>query len=140
MIVMPPKWALGFVYLVEVGSKRYIGCKRLLSHTTRPPLKGKKVKRKITKPSNWLTYCGSSKKLLEHIKRGADVRRTILYWASSKSELSYVELRLQMYVDALRSPIYYNGILNVRLPVLKLKDNYEEAYRHAQKYLDNYRY
>lgn len=137
----PPEGALGFVYVIKAGKRSYIGCKKLVSNRTLPPLKGQKRKRKVQKPSDWVTYCGSSKKLLADIKAGAKVERTILYWAYSKSELAYVELRLQMATDALRSPDFYNGILNVRLPVLKLKDDYYKAYQYALSHFsDNSNY
>jgi len=126
---------LGFVYLVEVEGMFYIGCKQLFSTRTLPPLKGQKRKRKVVKDSDWRTYYGSSKKLKQDVEEGAPVTRHILYWAYSKSELAYVELRLQMSADALRSPFFYNGIMNVRLPALKLRSDYKEAYAFAEKQL-----
>ena len=131
---MLPDGAIGFVYVIKVGKMQYIGCKQLISNRTLPPLKGMKKKRKVQKPSDWVTYCGSSKKLLADIAAGAKVERTILYWAHSKSELAYVELKIQMALDVVRSPRFYNGIINVRLPVIKLKENYHSCYECAMGY------
>jgi len=128
--VVPPEGALGFVYLIKAGEKSYIGCKQLISNRTLPALKGMKKKRKIQKPSDWVTYCGSCKKLTADIAAGAKVERTILYWAYSKSEMLYVELRLKMAMDALRSPDFYNGIVR-GVSGLKLKDDYYKAYQYA---------
>ena len=57
-----PKGATGFIYLISnVDGQCYIGKKSLYSTVTRPPLKGTRKKRKVTKPSNWLTYKSSNK-------------------------------------------------------------------------------
>ena len=132
----PNDETIGFVYLIECKGMRYIGKKMLFSHRTLPALKGQKRKRKIVKDSDWRTYTGSSKSLNAEIKKGARIERTILYWGESKSELSYVELRLQMDCDALQSDLYHNGILNVRLPRLKLKKDYHKAYEYAKSYIN----
>ena len=53
---------IGFVYMVtdkETGMK-YIGKKGFFSKVTKPPLKGKKRKRRSLKESDWKKYCGSS--------------------------------------------------------------------------------
>ncbi len=61
-----PKGATGFIYLISnVEGKCYIGKKSLYSTVTRPPLKGTRRKRKVTKESNWLTYKSSNKLVKE---------------------------------------------------------------------------
>ena len=55
-----------FVYLITntTNNRKYIGKKLAKRKVTRPPLKGKKNKRRSTKESDWRTYWGSS----EHLK------------------------------------------------------------------------
>ena len=51
-----------FVYLITnlTSDKKYVGKKLAKFKTTKPPLKGKKNKRRGTKESDWRTYWGSS--------------------------------------------------------------------------------
>ena len=57
-----PEGAIGFIYLMtNVDGHFYIGKKSLYSTVTRPPLKGTRAKRKITKESKWLDYKSSNK-------------------------------------------------------------------------------
>ena len=55
----------GFVYLITnlTNNQKYIGKKLAKFKTTKPPLKGKKNKRRGTKESDWKTYWGSSDRL-----------------------------------------------------------------------------
>ena len=55
----------GFVYLITntTTGQKYIGKKLAKFKTTKPPLKGKKNKRRGTKESDWKTYWGSSDRL-----------------------------------------------------------------------------
>jgi hypothetical protein len=41
--------------------------------------------------------------------------REILYWCTSKAELSYLEAREQFNRHVLETDEYYNGIINVRV-------------------------
>ena len=55
----------GFVYLITntTTGQKYIGKKLAKFKTTKPPLKGKKNKRRGTKESDWREYYGSSDRL-----------------------------------------------------------------------------
>jgi hypothetical protein len=59
----------GFVYLITnlTNDRKYIGKKLARFKTTKPPLKGRKNKRRGTKESDWKTYWGSSDKLLADV-------------------------------------------------------------------------
>ena len=111
---------LGFVYEITDMSNgmKYIGKKGFWSTTTRPPLKGKKRKRKIVKESNWQDYYGSSeevKTLVEEHGRER-FRREILHLCDSKGELSYMELKEQVEREVLFKPDeYYNAFIGVKI-------------------------
>jgi len=104
---------VGFVYMVidkEIGMK-YIGKKNFFSKVTKPPLKGKKRKRRSIKESDWKTYCGSSetvKSLVE--ENGLDhFEREILHLCKSKGEMNYIELREQVMRDVILKPKEYHN-------------------------------
>ena len=104
---------LGFVYIVtdKKTKMKYIGKKGFLSKVTKPPLKGKKRKRRSFKESDWKKYCGSSeavKMLVE--ENGLDhFDREILYLCKSKGELNYMELREQILREVLLKPDEYHN-------------------------------
>lgn len=109
----------GFVYLItnlKTGQK-YIGKKLAKFKTTKPPLKGKKNKRRGYKESDWRDYWGSSERLNADVaKLGPEnFSRQILYLCKSRAEMSYIEAREQFDRRVLESDEYYNGIINVRV-------------------------
>jgi len=114
-----PEGAIGFVYLITnlTNNRRYIGKKLAQFKKSRPPLKGKKNRRKYTVESDWRDYWGSSDKLNEDIKTlGTDkFTREVLYFCSSRAELSYLEAKEQFDRRVLETDDYYNGIINVRV-------------------------
>ena len=85
--------------------------------TTKPPLKGKKNKRRGYKESDWRTYWGSNDYLKEDvIELGEDnFTREILYFCPSRGVASYLEAKEQFDREVLLSDDYYNGIINVRV-------------------------
>ena len=109
----------GFVYLItnNVNGMKYIGKKLAKFKTTKPPLKGKKNKRRGTKESDWQTYWGSSDNLKEDVEAlGEDkFTREILYFCPSRGVASYLEAREQFERKVLLRDDYYNGIINVRV-------------------------
>lgn len=109
----------GFVYLITnlTNNKKYVGKKLAKFKTTKPPLKGKKNKRRGYKESDWREYWGSSDKLQADVTAlGEDkFTREILYFCRSRAEMSYIEAREQFDRRVLESDEYYNGIINVRV-------------------------
>ena len=73
----------GFVYLITntTTGQKYVGKKLAKFKTTKPPLKGKKNKRRGTKESDWRTYWGSSDRLNADVAElgGDKFTREILY-------------------------------------------------------------
>ena len=110
---------IGFVYLITnlTDGKKYIGKKLAKFKKTRPPLKGKKRKRKSLVESDWRDYWGSSEHLLFEVTHlgTAKFSREILYFCTSRAELSYLEAREQFDRKVLETDEYYNGIINCRI-------------------------
>ncbi len=109
----------GFVYLITnlTNNQKYIGKKLAKFKTTKPPLKGKKNKRRGYKESDWKTYWGSSDRLNADVAAlGEDkFTREILYLCKGRGEMSYIEAREQFDRRVLETDDYYNGIINVRV-------------------------
>ena len=109
----------GFVYLITniTNNKKYIGKKLAKFKTTKPPLKGKKNKRRGHKESDWKEYWGSSDKLQSDVENlgPQNFTREILYFCTNRAEMSYIEAREQFDRRVLESDDYYNGIINVRV-------------------------
>jgi hypothetical protein len=114
-----PEDCEAFVYLItnNTNNKKYVGKKLAKFKTTKPPLKGKKNKRRGFKESDWQTYWGSSDNLKEDVEAlGEDkFTREILYFCPSRGVASYIEAREQFERKVLLRDDYYNGIINVRV-------------------------
>ena len=109
----------GFVYLITnlTTGQKYIGKKLAKFKTTKPPLKGKKNKRRSKVESDWRDYWGSSDNLLADVAElGPDkFKREILYLCPSRGIMSYLEAKEQFDRRVLETDEYYNGIINVRV-------------------------
>ena len=114
-----PEDCVGFVYLITnlTNNRKYIGKKLARFKTTKPPLKGRKNKRRGTKESNWREYYGSNDELNEEITQlGTEkFKREILYYCKTKAECSYIEAREQFRHKVLETQEYYNGHIQVRV-------------------------
>ena len=123
-----PEECEGFVYVITnlTNNKKYIGKKLARFKTTKPPLKGKKNKRRGFKESDWRTYWGSSDYLnADVLELGEDkFTREILYYCPSKGILSYMEAKEQFDRKVLETDEYYNGIINVRVGSSKILKEY----------------
>jgi len=120
----------GFVYKITNlnTGKIYIGRKILYNTLTKKLTKrelaeqtgpGRKpVKKKVIKESNWLSYWGSSKLLLEDVKTlGKDrFEREIIKLAFSKKQLTYYELHYQCVFEVLLIDSYNSNILGKFYP------------------------
>lgn len=109
----------GFVYLITntTNNKKYVGKKLAKFKKTRPPLKGRKNKRREKIESDWQDYWGSSDSLKADVAElGADkFTREILHFCNSRGLMSYLEAREQFERRVLETDEYYNGIINVRV-------------------------
>jgi len=114
-----PEVMYGFIYQITntKNDKKYIGKKFFWKKKTLPITKTRKRKKRLLVESDWRTYCGSSKHLVEDIAEiGADnFYREILYIGTMKGELAYMEAKLQFENEVLLRDDYYNGIINIRL-------------------------
>ena len=110
-----PEDVVGFVYQITntKDGRMYIGKKLARFKRSRPPLKGRKNKRRFKVDSDWREYYGSSDELTADImKLGKEnFKRDILFYCHSKAELSYVEAREQFARKVLESNDYYNCLL-----------------------------
>lgn len=114
-----PEGCEAFVYLItnQKNGKKYIGKKLAKFKVTKPPLKGKKNKRKSTKESDWREYWGSSDHLKEDVATYGEENftREILHVCPSRGIASYLEAQEQFERKVLLTDDYYNGIINVRV-------------------------
>jgi hypothetical protein len=114
-----PENCIGFVYLITntTNGRMYIGKKLAKFKRSRPPLKGRKNKRRHTVESDWQDYYGSSDLLTEDVEKLGKTKftREILHLCSSKGECNYLEAKEQFARGVLESDNYYNGHIRVRV-------------------------
>jgi len=114
-----PEGCIGFVYIITniTNNRKYIGKKLAKFKKSRPPLKGRKNRRRYEVESDWKDYWGSSDNLKADVEQLGEENftREILYFCSSKAELSYLEAKEQFDRRVLETDDYYNGIINVRV-------------------------
>jgi hypothetical protein len=116
-----PEGTYGFVYIVTHIStgKAYVG-KKALYHNVKKKLTKKELTeqsgpgRKITtkiipKESDWKTYHGSAKPILEMIKEGKEdeFEREILVVVPNKKLLTYYECKILFALGVLEQPDFY---------------------------------
>ena len=111
---------IGFVYeIYDTESKmKYIGKKKFWSKVTRPPLKGKKNKRRSLKESDWKSYYGSSEIGKDLVENTGEWRfkRKILRLCKTTGEMSYYEMKEQIDNDVLLKPNeYYNAFVGGKI-------------------------
>ena len=125
---------VGFVYVLTdtENGKKYIGKKKFQRKITRPPLKGKKRKRRSIAESDWQDYYGSSAETIEIVETcgGERFKREILHLCSSLGEMSYGELYYQVKHKVLFDDNYYNKFIGCRIHAKHLKsadpDSFED--------------
>ena len=114
-----PEEVVGFVYLITntTNGRMYIGKKLARFKRSRPPLKGRKNKRRYKVDSDWQDYYGSSDDLTIDVNKfGKDkFTREILYLCKGRGEMSYIEAREQFDRRVLETDEYYNGIISCKI-------------------------
>ena len=111
---------VGFVYEVydTQTEMKYIGKKKFWSRVTRPPLKGRKNKRRSVKESDWKSYYGSSEEVKSLVENTGEWRfeRKIIRLCKSAGEMSYYEMKEQLDNDVLLKPKeYYNAFVGGKI-------------------------
>lgn len=132
--------SFGFVYnIVCSNGKEYIGQKRLFTERSKVASakqvreKGKSSFRRKTiksgkkkgelkyyeivkKESNWLNYCGSSKKLTADIKKNnLTFTKYILCFCSNKTLLNYTEHKNILCTNAMEEEKFYNDYTQIKV-------------------------
>jgi hypothetical protein len=111
---------VGFVYEVydKEAKMKYIGKKKFWSKVTKPPLKGRKNKRRSLKESDWKSYYGSSEEVKSLVENTGEWRfkRKIIRLCKSLGEMSYYEMKEQIDNDVLLKPHeYYNAFVGGKI-------------------------
>ena len=111
---------IGFVYEVydTEAKMKYIGKKKFWSKVTKPPLKGKKNKRRSLKESDWKSYYGSSEEVKSLVENTGEWRfkRKIIRLCKTLGEMSYYEMKEQLDNDVLLKPNeYYNAFVGGKI-------------------------
>ena len=117
-----PKNTYGFVYKIEhnPSGKSYIG-KKVLVHNKKVKVtkkdllmyegvKGRKpTHKRVSKESDWLTYYGSNKLLMELVEKepSKNFERYIIKLAPNKKLLTYYEAQYQFIYQVLEHPDQY---------------------------------
>jgi hypothetical protein len=116
----------GFIYRITntVNGHDYVGRKYFKTIKKRPPLKGKKNKRRETVETDWKEYWGSSARLVEDMARlGKDkFTREIIHLCKSRGETNYMEAYYQFKEGVLLKENNYNGIIQIKLGKGSVKD------------------
>lgn len=110
-----PKF-VAFVYRIEnlTNGKKYIGKKRLQFIRTKT-IKGKK--KKVKSESDWRSYHGSYKELLEDIEKLGEenFKHEILDFCTTLGQSSYLEAKYQFLFEVLERDDFYNSSIMVRV-------------------------
>jgi len=112
----------GFVYIITnlQSQRRYIG-RKYLTKAAYKTVNGKR--KKIRKASDWETYYGSNKVLLEDVKRLGEVNftRTIMMFGRNRSECAYWETHHIFAMEALLSDSFYNEWVTCKISKKNIK-------------------
>ena len=116
----------GFIYRITntTNGYDYVGRKYFTTVKKRPPLKGKKNKRRETIETDWKEYWGSSPRLLADIEQlGKDkFTREIIHLCKTRGETNYMEAYYQFTEGVLLREDNYNGIIQIKLGKNSVKD------------------
>lgn len=137
-----PEGAFGFVYLISgPDGRKYIGRKylsRAKTSTKRVLLKsGIKVtkKKKSRVESDWMTYAGSCKPLLESISQlgKENFQFVILGFGFTRGQVNFMEIVCQIKVDVMIDPNYYNDAVGSgQFRAIKFSDQFKEVLKEIE--------
>ena len=110
-VVKPPSKVIGFVYVIEFNNgDKYLGKKNLYSKRKRKfgkkeaalvTDKRRKLYEIVVKESNWRLYESSNTDVKKRIKNGESYTKTIVDWAYTPKELTYIEIKCMFIADVL---------------------------------------
>lgn len=119
-----PEGTAGFIYKItntQTG-KFYVG-RKALHHLNSKLLTKKEIeawdkpgrvpkKTKVIKESDWKTYYGSNKQILQEIKESGAINftREVLQLCKTKKQLTYYEVYWQMYLRVLHVDSYNDNV------------------------------
>lgn len=113
---------IGFVYKITnlKTNRMYIG-KKLLKFSKTKKVKNKK--KKFLVDSDWKTYWGSNKTLIQDVLDLGEnnFTREILRLCKMRGEMSYFEAKLQFNLGVLESDQYYNEWIMTKVHKAHLK-------------------
>jgi hypothetical protein len=90
-------------WITYTNGQNYLGKKAVRSIHTKPPLKGKKRKRRVAVTLPFVNYEGS------HDKVGLEIEsKEILYQCSTRKASTYLETALLFHYDAIFDPAFLN--------------------------------
>lgn len=111
-----PENAVGFVYRIDViGTDLYYFGKKNLTST-----RGRGKAKKTTE-STWRSYESSSKELKELIRGGKKIKKQILEFAFTKTELTFLETKYIICEGALEDPNSLNRWISCKIFERNLK-------------------
>jgi len=124
----------GFVYRITnlVNGYDYVGRKYFKSKRKLKPLKGRILKRHRIVETDWKTYWGSSKRLLEDVEKHGkhNFKREIICLCDTRGQTNYMEAKIQFEEDVLIKENNYNGIIAIKIgggSIKKLAEGYVQS-------------
>jgi len=116
----------GFIYRITnmVNGHDYVGRKYFRTKRKLKPLKGRKNKRHRIIETDWESYYGSSKRLLEDIEvlGKENFKREIILLCDTRGNTNYYEAKIQFDEDVLLREDNYNGIIAIKIGVGSVKN------------------
>jgi len=116
----------GFIYRITntTNGHDYVGRKYFTTIKKRPPLKGKKNKRREVVETDWKTYWGSSNRLQQDVESlgKENFTREIIHLCNTRGETNYMEAYYQFKENVLLRENNYNGIIQLKLGSNSVKD------------------
>ncbi len=116
----------GFIYRITnmVNGHDYVGRKYFRTKRKLKPLKGRKNNRHRIIETDWESYYGSSKRLLEDIEvlGKENFKREIILLCDTRGNTNYYEAKIQFDEDVLLREDNYNGIIAIKIGVGSVKN------------------